>query len=48
MAFSTMELQQTPFLHGFCDANYVGDQDDHKSSTGYVFIFGNVTITLCS
>lgn len=31
-------------LKGCCDANFVGDQNDRKSQTWYVFTFGNVTI----
>jgi len=32
----------------FCDDDYVGDQDDCKSWTRNVFIFGNVVIAWCS
>ena len=26
---------------GFCDSNYAGDQDDRKSTSGYIFFFGS-------
>lgn len=35
-------------LHGFCDIDYVGDQDDNKSYMGYIFIFANFGIAWCS
>ncbi|KAF2322185.1 hypothetical protein GH714_008323 [Hevea brasiliensis] len=36
---STCELQ------GYCDANYVGDLDTRRSTTGYVFNFGSGAIS---
>jgi len=29
-------------LYGFCDADWAGDQDDRRSTTGYLFILGGL------
>lgn len=31
-------------LMGFCDSNYAGDQDDIKSTSGYVFLLGSEAV----
>ncbi|KAG7551025.1 Zinc finger CCHC-type [Arabidopsis thaliana x Arabidopsis arenosa] len=35
-------------LHGFTDADFGGDLDDRKSTSGYVFLCGNTSISWCS
>lgn len=35
-------------LRGYCDADYVGDHDDRKSRTGYLFLLANGAIPWCS
>ncbi|KAE8670896.1 Detected protein of unknown function [Hibiscus syriacus] len=35
-------------LVGYCDADYAGDHDTHRSSTGYIFTLGSGTISWCS
>jgi hypothetical protein len=35
----------TPLLVGFTDSNWVGDPDDHKSTTGYVFNLSSGPVT---
>ncbi|KAL0402493.1 UNVERIFIED_CONTAM: Retrovirus-related Pol polyprotein from transposon RE1 [Sesamum latifolium] len=35
-------------LKGYCDSDYAGDVDDHKSTTGFVFYFGENAISWCS
>ncbi|KAE8669113.1 Detected protein of unknown function [Hibiscus syriacus] len=35
-------------LVGYCDANYVGDHDTRRPTTGYVFNLGSRTIFWCS
>ncbi|KAL5537363.1 hypothetical protein UlMin_046142 [Ulmus minor] len=35
-------------LVGYCDADYAGDHDTRRSTTGYVFKFGSGTISWCS
>ena len=35
-------------LVGYCDADYEGDHDTHRSTTGYVFMLGSGTISWCS
>ncbi len=32
-------------LKGYCDFNFVGDQNDCKSCTSYVFTIANATIS---
>jgi hypothetical protein len=32
-------------IHGFCDSDWAGDQDDNKSTTGWVFIYGGAAIS---
>ena len=31
-------LNQSPYLQGYCDADYAGDVSTAKSTTGYIFI----------
>ncbi|KAL0356303.1 UNVERIFIED_CONTAM: Retrovirus-related Pol polyprotein from transposon TNT 1-94 [Sesamum radiatum] len=35
-------------LKGYCDSDYAGDVDDRKSTTGFVFYFGENAISWCS
>ncbi|KAK9063785.1 hypothetical protein SSX86_017657 [Deinandra increscens subsp. villosa] len=35
-------------LKGFCDADYAGDLDTRRSTTGYVFMLGQAAVTWCS
>ncbi|KAM1630317.1 hypothetical protein ACFX2K_018465 [Malus domestica] len=35
-------------LVGYCDADYAGDHDTRRSTTGYVFKLGSETISWCS
>jgi transposase InsO family protein len=35
----------TPTLTGFCDADYAGDLDTRKSTTGYLFVLSNGAIS---
>ncbi|KAM1206869.1 hypothetical protein EV1_007562 [Malus domestica] len=35
-------------LVGYCDADYAGDHDTRRSTTGYVFKLGSRTISWCS
>lgn len=37
-----------PKLHGYCDADYGGDLDGRRSTTGYVFMFGSSPISWSS
>lgn len=36
---------QKPLMYGYCDADYAGDLDTRRSTTGYVFIYGGAAIT---
>ncbi|MFS8006619.1 putative RNA-directed DNA polymerase [Helianthus anomalus] len=40
--------QSTPKVRGFCDADYGGDLDTRRSTTGYVFLYGSSPISWCS
>lgn len=35
-------------LVGYTDAGFGGDLDDMKSTSGYVFLYGNTNISCCS
>jgi hypothetical protein len=35
-------------LHGWSDSDYAGDLDDRKSTTGYVFMYGNGAVSWSS
>ncbi|KAJ0546766.1 putative RNA-directed DNA polymerase [Helianthus annuus] len=37
-----------PKLSGFCDADYAGDVNKRRSTTGYVFLFGSSPVSWCS
>ena len=37
-----------PNLLGFCDADFAGDVETRRSTTGYVFKFSNGLVTLSS
>jgi hypothetical protein len=38
-------IGETPLLVGLIDSDWVGDPNDHKSTTGYVFTLGSGPIT---
>ncbi len=46
--FTIIETTLNIILDDFYDVDYVGNQDDCKSWTWYVFIFGNAIIAWCS
>ncbi|XP_071700028.1 uncharacterized mitochondrial protein AtMg00810-like [Rutidosis leptorrhynchoides] len=35
-------------LVGYCDADYAGDHETRRSTTGYVFMLGSGAVSLCS
>ncbi|KAJ0464501.1 putative RNA-directed DNA polymerase [Helianthus annuus] len=37
-----------PKLIGYCDADYAGDLNQRRSTTGYVFLFGSSPVCWCS
>ncbi|KAD4177986.1 hypothetical protein E3N88_26577 [Mikania micrantha] len=37
-----------PMLMGYCDADYAGDLNERRSTTGYVFMYGSNSISWCS
>ncbi|KAJ0771566.1 putative RNA-directed DNA polymerase [Helianthus annuus] len=37
-----------PKLMGYCDADYAGDLNTRRSTTGYVFLFGSSPVSWCS
>lgn len=37
-----------PILSGYCDADYAGDVNKRRSTTGYVFMFGSSHVSWCS
>jgi histone deacetylase 1/2 len=45
LEFGTGKSPTNPHLHGYSDASYANDLDDRKSTTGYVFFFGNGPIS---
>ena len=42
------QSDQKPLLKGYCDADWGGDYDTRKSTTGYIFLFGNTAISWSS
>ena len=38
------ESNEESKLIGFCDSDYVSDQDDRKSTSGYIFLLGSKPI----
>lgn len=40
--------ENEPKLVGFCDADYGGDLNERRSTTGYVFMFGSSSVSWCS
>ena len=32
-------------LHGYCDADYAGDTNDRRSTTGYMFMVGSGAVS---
>lgn len=40
--------KQSTEIQGCCDADWAGDEDERKSTTGYVFTFPNGAISWCS
>ncbi len=45
MASSPLVAWWTTTLKGYCDFNFVGDQNDCKSCTSHVFTIANATIS---
>ena len=35
-------------IKGFTDADFAGDTDDRKSTSGYVFLFGGIVVSWLS
>lgn len=35
-------------LIGFTDANFGGDLDDRKLTSGYIFLYGDISVSWCS
>ena len=44
LCFELDELE----IKGFTDANFARDMDDRKSTSGYVFLFGGITVSWLS
>ena len=42
------QSDQKPLLRGYCDADWGGDFDTRRSTTGYIFLFGNTAISWSS
>nr|GEW43920.1 hypothetical protein [Tanacetum cinerariifolium] len=40
--------EDEPKLTGYCDADYAGDVNTRRSTTGYVFLFGSSPLSWCS
>lgn len=34
-------------IKGFSNVDFVGDQDDYKFSSSYIFLFGRAAISCC-
>jgi hypothetical protein len=47
MVFCTRKGEDCKLV-GYCDADYAGDHDTRRSTTGYVFKLGSGTISWCS
>ncbi|XP_075098855.1 secreted RxLR effector protein 161-like [Nicotiana tabacum] len=39
------EHEDSQYLVGYCDSDYAGDLDKHRSTTGYVFTFANAPVS---
>ncbi|XP_035842111.1 uncharacterized mitochondrial protein AtMg00810-like [Helianthus annuus] len=40
--------EHEPKLFGYCDADYAGDLNTRRSTTGYTFMYGSSPVTWCS
>jgi hypothetical protein len=41
----TFNKKNTTQIHGFCDADWAGDADDNKSTTGWIFLLSGAAIS---
>lgn len=45
---SYLKESDSDVLEAFCDADYAGDEETRRSTTGYVILFGNGPVAWCS